>query len=272
MSSRAPASAATSRAHRGGAGRSPRVRSGRPAGRPRRDRRAIRHGASHRADPARDDRRLRSARRGCPRPLRRDGHRLVDVPEARQHPRLALRARHGRIRADRVRRRCPRAGAGVAGPDNGDLRLAQRRAQVGLAAGIGLSLSLIVHDAVVRPKPLWWHAATLACALAPLPGLLLAGRRRRSQPRSRRTARPPGSRPTSPRRSGPTGARCSRCSALLPSRWSSSRGPHSRIRLGRPDPRRDRVGGARCRRGGPGRLLGLRAHEGHGVYNAADAE
>lgn len=56
----------------------------------------------------------------------------------------------------------------------GDLRVAQRRAAVALAAGACVSISLAVHGAVLAPMPGWWRALTLACALVPLPALAAA--------------------------------------------------------------------------------------------------
>lgn len=56
----------------------------------------------------------------------------------------------------------------------GDLRIAQQRAAVALAAGACVSVSLAVHGAVLAPMPGWWRALTLACALVPLPALAAA--------------------------------------------------------------------------------------------------
>lgn len=64
---------------------------------------------------------------------------------------------------------------GLRGRTPGDLRLAQRRTVVAVAAGGGLACTVLAHALAVRPMPLWWHAAIVACALAPLPGLVLAG-------------------------------------------------------------------------------------------------
>jgi hypothetical protein len=63
---------------------------------------------------------------------------------------------------------------GVRGEAAGDLRLAQRRALVALAAGSVVAVSLAVHGLAVQPMPLWWHALTVAAALATLPALAAA--------------------------------------------------------------------------------------------------
>lgn len=65
---------------------------------------------------------------------------------------------------------------GLRGRGAGDLRLAQRRAFVALAAGGGLCVCLVVQGAAARPMPLWWHVVSFAAALVPVPGLVWAAR------------------------------------------------------------------------------------------------
>ncbi|HEY3962456.1 MAG TPA: hypothetical protein VGL84_08000 [Gaiellaceae bacterium] len=69
---------------------------------------------------------------------------------------------------------------GLRGCGAGDLRLAQRRALVALAAGAGLCVCLALQGAAARPMPVWWHVASFAAALIPLPGLAWAVRMQRS--------------------------------------------------------------------------------------------
>jgi hypothetical protein len=64
---------------------------------------------------------------------------------------------------------------GVRGRDAGDLRLAQRRALVALAAGAGFCVSVAAQSLATQPMSLGWHALALAIALAPIPLLAAAG-------------------------------------------------------------------------------------------------
>lgn len=65
---------------------------------------------------------------------------------------------------------------GFRGRGAGDMRLAQRRALIALAAGCGVSVALAVSAVSVGPMSVWWHVFGVVCALVPLLGLFVAAR------------------------------------------------------------------------------------------------
>jgi hypothetical protein len=69
---------------------------------------------------------------------------------------------------------------GLRGRASGDLRLAQRRSFIALAAGAGVALSVAVNGALLASMPAWWHVLAVGCGAAALPALLAAARSART--------------------------------------------------------------------------------------------
>jgi hypothetical protein len=69
---------------------------------------------------------------------------------------------------------------GLRGRAVGDLRLAQRRSFVALAAGAGVSLSVAVNGVLLASMPTWWHVVAVVCGVASLPGLVAAAQSART--------------------------------------------------------------------------------------------